>query len=991
MSEKLLKDLNAEQQKAVTHGEGPFLIVAGAGTGKTTVITERIGWLIETERAKSDEILALTFTERAAGEMEERVDRLLPYGYVDLWIMTFHSFGQRMLEQHGLEIGLPDSFKVLSATEQWRLVRQNLERFNLNYFRPLGNPAKFIHALLKHFSRCKDESITPAQYLDYVESQKLNKDNAESTPDEFARLEEVARAYQVYQQLLHESGVLDFGDLINCTLRLFTERPHLLKQYQDRFKYILVDEFQDTNFAQYQLVKLLAGTRQNLTVVGDDDQSIYKFRGASISNIMTFKKDFSESAQVVLTQNYRSGQSILDLAYNFIQLNNPDRLEARLSISKRLVAARPALGEIEHLHAGTAHEETRLVVEKIIGLKEKNSETDWSDFAILVRANNQAEQFIQALQLANIPFQFLAARGLYSKAIIMDILAYFRLLDNYHESPSMYRVLNFPLWQIATPDLIQLLHWANRKSWSLYETARQNVAVPDLTEETRTRLRKIMGLLEKHAALARQPEAVTSRVLYAMLEDTGYLKWLTQEETANQREQLGYLNRFLKKIQAFEESGAEKNVKQFLEAMQFELDSGDEGDLPHDPSEGPDTVKILTAHSAKGLEFRYVFVVNMVHLRFPTTERTDPIEIPLALIKDILPEGDVHLQEERRLFYVAMTRAKEGLYFSSAEDYGGLRKKKLSRFLVEKFPPLRVRGGEPPPGRSEGALRIRAAHNSSQPPLTLRGGAPAALTPQELLPLLPDRFSFTQLKAYETCPWQYYYAHVLRIPVMGRYTFSFGKTMHLTLQRFFERVMASREQASLFNDLKLKNYNLTPPPLDDLLKIYDDAWIDDWYNDKAHQEEYRDKGRRLLKEFYEQHKDNWPTTKFLEKPFTLKIGDVVMKGAIDRADTVPGGIEIIDYKTGNVPKDDKAVDHEQLLLYQLAAEQVMGEKPVLLSYYYLDGNKKFSFLGTPDELKEEQAKIQSVVAKVKSGDFTPTPGLHCKTCDFREICPFRAL
>ncbi|HLC89662.1 MAG TPA: UvrD-helicase domain-containing protein, partial [Patescibacteria group bacterium] len=349
-----LKTLNDEQKKAVTHDGGPLLIVAGAGTGKTTAITQRIGWLVEQEKCKPDEILALTFTDKAASEMEERVDRILPYGYIDLWILTFHSFAEKILQQHGLEIGLPNDFKLLNQTNQWMLVRQNLDRFDLDFYRPLGNPTKFIHALIKLFSRAKDEVVSAADYLKYAESLKLNLDNKDFIKDfidketlktlsakerkillaqEIKKTDEIANAYHVYQQLLLENNALDFGDLINYCLELFKKRPAVLAKYRQKFKYILVDEFQDTNFAQYELVKLLAAPKNNIAVVGDDDQSIYKFRGASISNILEFKKDFPKAAEIFLIKNYRSTQNILDLSYQFIVQNNPNRLEVKLESS----------------------------------------------------------------------------------------------------------------------------------------------------------------------------------------------------------------------------------------------------------------------------------------------------------------------------------------------------------------------------------------------------------------------------------------------------------------------------------------------------------------------------------------------------------------------------------------------------------------------------------------------------------------------------------
>src|SRR3990167_1326644 len=369
---ELLSDLNSAQQEAVTFGNGPLLIVAGAGTGKTSVITRRIAWLIAQKKAKPEEILALTFTDKAASEMEERVDKLLPYGYVNLWVSTFHAFGERILRDWALQIGLPNDFKVLTVSQQWMLVRNNLERFALNYYRPLGNPTKFIHALLSHFSRAKDEIIAPENYLKYVRNLALDKDSDTEIVSQF---NEIAEAYHIYSQLLLEKDAFDFGDLINHTLTLLHKRPRVLNELRKRFKYILVDEFQDTNIAQYELVKLLAAPNNNLTVCADDDQSIFRFRGASISNVLQFKNDFPGSREVFLIMNYRSGQNILDASYKLIQNNNPYRLEVQLKsagkdFSKKLVATTENAGSVEHLHFHTHQEEASAVAKKIIEIKE---------------------------------------------------------------------------------------------------------------------------------------------------------------------------------------------------------------------------------------------------------------------------------------------------------------------------------------------------------------------------------------------------------------------------------------------------------------------------------------------------------------------------------------------------------------------------------------------------------------------------------------------
>ncbi|MGH2398116.1 MAG: ATP-dependent helicase, partial [bacterium] len=412
--DRILTGLNNHQRTAVTHERGPLLIVAGAGTGKTAVITRRIAWLIATKRVRPSEILALTFTEKAATEMEERVDFLVPYGYTDVWISTFHAFGDRALRDHALEMGLTPDFRVLSRPEQVIFFRERLFEFPLEYYRPLGDPTRYIEALIALFSRAKDEDTSPAEYLAYAEDVVRQ---AEAAPDnrelgDRARQQlEVARTYVRYQELLAQEGLVDFGDLITLTLRLFRDRPQVLRAYQERFKHILVDEFQDTNYAQFQMVRLLAGgSAPDITVVGDDDQSIYKFRGAAISNILTFLDVYPEPTQVVLTVNYRSHQAILDPAYRLIRHNDPDRLEFRRQLDKRLQGMGPEGPDVEHVHLDTLSSEADWVASRIAA-KVEAGEYRYKDFAVLVRSNADADPFLRALNLKGIPHRFTGSRG----------------------------------------------------------------------------------------------------------------------------------------------------------------------------------------------------------------------------------------------------------------------------------------------------------------------------------------------------------------------------------------------------------------------------------------------------------------------------------------------------------------------------------------------------------------------------------------------------
>jgi len=386
------KQLNKSQEEAVKWGKGPLLVIAGAGTGKTTVITERIKWLISEKLAKPQEILALTFTEKAAREMEDRVDRALPYGITQMFITTFHSFGDRVLRQEAVSIGLDPGFRLLTEAESIIFFRQNLFQFELDYYRPLGNPNKFIVAILTHFNRLKDEDISSDEYLHWAKSVNSGKD-----PDNYKYLE-LAVAYKKFEELKIKEGVMDFSDLISNTLLIMRRRKNILKEYQQRFRYVLVDEFQDTNFAQNELAMLLAGVKADITATGDDDQAIYRWRGAAVSNIIQFRKRYKKAEIIVLKKNYRSTQTILDSVYRLIQKNNPDRLEVKEKINKKLISVRGIQGEPpEFIFKNRVEDEAESIARKIVQIKKQAEiqESDdkkykWSDFAVLVRANQHS-------------------------------------------------------------------------------------------------------------------------------------------------------------------------------------------------------------------------------------------------------------------------------------------------------------------------------------------------------------------------------------------------------------------------------------------------------------------------------------------------------------------------------------------------------------------------------------------------------------------------
>src|SRR3989344_4542272 len=957
---KVLEGLNKEQIEAVTHSEGPLLIVAGAGTGKTTVITRRIAYLIE-QGAKPEEILAMAFGEKAALEMEERVDQLLPYGYYNLQISTFHSFGEKLLKEYGLEVGLPD-FKVLDEVGQWLLVRNNLEKFELDYYRPLGNPTKFIKAFVSHFGRCKDELITPDEYLEYAEKLKLISSSAEAgvetADEEIKRVEEVANAYHVYQKFLLESSFLDFGDLINYSLKILKDRPPILEKLRKRYKYILIDEFQDTNYAQYQLIKLLSTPHNNITVVGDDDQSIFKFRGASISNIMHFKGDYPNTKFISLTRNYRSGQKILDLAYQFIKQNDPDRLESKLAIDKKLESNLREKGVVATFVAEDYASEASLVADKIVELKDKNSDLTWNDFAILARSHDALDPFINMLDRRGLPYIYFANRGVYHKSIILDSIAYLRLLDDYHESASLYRVLSLPTMGLASNAIIELAHYAKKKALSLYEAAKQAVNIPRLLPDDINGIHKLLINLEKHAKLAREKNAL--EVFINIVSDLEFEK-LVKTDTPQGLQNAKYLESFVKKLEAFQNDNPDKTLKNFMRQLNFEIEAGSHGDLEFDAEAGPEAVKLMTAHGAKGLEFAYVFVVSLVDKRFPSIERREQIEIPNALVKDIIPEGDIHLQEERRLFYVSMTRAQYGLYFTLAFDYGGKLTKKPSRFLIE------LGFAESEKAKPTGEVELKR--------------------PVRIVLPVPKSFSFSQISTFKKCPLEYKYRYVFGLPTAGSASASFGQSIHSTFEKFVRYVKQHQNSTDLFGANKA-----ALPKFEFLEKFYRESWIDDWYPSKSNKQEYWEKGRGILKFFYEETTLRPPKPKYVEEWFRMKLDGNIFVGKIDRAEETPDGLVIIDYKTGARRKIDK-VEKEQLLIYQWAAEDFFKEKVADLQYWFLEnGLEKVSFVGEKKDVENLKTDlletINAIIQACKKDSFAQVDRQTAHrggNCEYRRL------
>src|SRR3989344_7386342 len=975
----VLEGLNSAQSEAVTTTEGPLLIIAGACTGKTTVITRRIAYLIEKKLAKPSEILALTFTEKAASEMEERADILVPYGYVDTWISTFHAFGNRILQENALDLGLPPDFKAMSRPSQILFFQQNLFAFDLAYYLPLGNPTKFIEAMISFISRCKDEDISPGQYLRYVRKLRMNNSELKMNKEEkgefkleIKKQQELANMYEKYERLKERAGLLDFGDQVSLTLKLFRSRPAVLKKYQKQFKYILIDEYQDTNFAQTELVKLLAAPKNNICVVADDDQSIYRFRGAAISNVLDFKKTYKKSKVISLVENYRSTQGILDAAYRLIRHNDPDRLEVAEKISKKLVSANKNLGFPKEIYADTLSSEADLVAEEIKKLTQKYQ---YKDIAILVRANSQADPFLRSLNMKGIPHKFVGSSGLYVQPEIRVLIAFLSSLVDIEDSLQIYHLATSEIYSLSMDDAAVVSSYAKRKGRSLGQVFRKLSELGlEISKEGKKIIEKMLSDLDEMRQLSRKQPV--GKVLYEFLQKSRYLENLSNTETVEAQTKVQNIAKFFEKIGEFSLVASSESVATFIEWLQVMRSVGDD---PATAEFDPDTdaVNVMSIHAAKGLEFSVVFLVNLVSDLFPSRDRKDPISIPDKLIKETLPLGDFHIQEERRLFYVGSTRAKEKLYLTWSRDMGGKRIKKISPFVLE-------------------ALDKVVSDSQILKPSPLEKISGFAKASEQMVvkrPTEPKILKLTQgsIDDYRTCAYKYRYIHVLRLPILRHHAVVYGSALH--------------EAVAAYYRAKMNGKKIT---LNMLLQGFENAWDSEGFLSAEHEQKRLLEGKKVLKDFWKREAKKKDMPKYIEKGFRFDVqvsgnrnSGVLVRGRYDRVDEDSSGVKIIDFKTTAARTreevDKAAVDSLQLKIYALAYYKNYKKIPRFVGIYDLETGIIGGFEPPKKVLEETEELIIEAAKNIRKNhqeDTFPANPIYfgrvpaCNYCAYSSICPF---
>ncbi len=629
---ELLEGLNDKQKEAVINTEGPCLVIAGAGSGKTKVLTHKIAYLITEKNVKPWNILAITFTNKAANEMKERIGNLIGEGINDMWVGTFHSICLRVLRRYIERLGYNSDFLIFDTSDQKALVKECLKEANLDdkIFTDRG--------VLAEISNAKNEMLTPTQY-------KLRA-NGEY------RKEKIAEIYEKYQVKLQKNNAVDFDDIINLTITILTENPDVLEYYSDKFKYVLVDEYQDTNKAQFTLITLLSCRHGNITVVGDNDQGIYSFRGADISNILNFEKDFPGTRIIKLEQNYRSTKAILDAA-NAVIKHNEKKYEKNLWTEQE-GGHIPVVARLNNEYA-----EADFVVEQINKLKREEYYKN-SDFTILYRMNAQSRSMEDILRRENMPYKIIGGLKFYERKEIKDTIAYLRIIQNPSDNVSLQRVINEPKRGIGATSLEKVANIAEANDISMYEVIK-NAETYGLNKVF-LNSREFVSVIEELSS--KKTEMLVSDIIKEVLNKTGYTKALELENTAQAKSRIENLDEFLTVAMEFEEQNADNSLSEFLESITLSSDIDN-------MEETEDSVTLMTLHTAKGLEFPVVFLIGMEEGLFPSYRSIGETR---------------ELEEERRLCYVGITRAREYLYMTCAEQrtiFGSTSCNKISRFLEE--------------------------------------------------------------------------------------------------------------------------------------------------------------------------------------------------------------------------------------------------------------------------------------------------------------------
>lgn len=966
--------LNPAQHRAITHGDGPLLVIAGAGTGKTRVITERIRHLLETDQSLLGEnILGLTFTKKAAGEMKARVVKAVGERGKDVLLSTFHSFCETLLKE------VDPNRVALEQVDHWILLRRNLARLKLDKFRRLAEPGQFLSDFIQFFSRCQDELVSSDDYQAFAdqlsselaaEKDSLDEDTCKERAEHVALQQEIARAYRASEEILRDKRAVALNGLIAEAVILLKSDSKKRRQLQQRFKHILVDEFQDTNIAQLELLHLLSADRRNIVVVGDNDQAIYRFRGASFGSFKLFLQRFadwqegqdSSAFRVALMDNYRSTPNILRVATQAISMN-----EVSAEFPKKVLQSNKPEGEkIRIVELDAPEDEAAWVADELQRLRAAGRR--WKDFAVLYRQHAHRNHLVEELCLRKIPF-VISKLSILEHPLVRDVLAYLHLIARPFDDIACARVLSAPAWHLSAPDLVRLAERAGRK---------RAIALYDVLQSTQTNLpfdpshTAIAKLLEFLAELRKTSRRRTARDILGDL-----VEWLEIHPRAS-RQDRKYVNQLAQFMKDWEPKSETGGLAEFLEYLDYFQQAG--GTLSLEDDAPGDAVQLMTVHGAKGLEFPHVFLLRVNFNAFPARNRAPLFEFPDRLMKEELPEGDFHIQEERRLFYVALTRAQDRLTITSLTEKKGKMPVFIEDLLMD--PAVKRRDlQQSAPKLKKQAPRPTAVPLSTpaselfpvseEPPRIFSRIASWA---EEFRPPTPEplKLSSSAVDNYRRCPQRYAFSYLWSLKEGPRAALTFGSVMHTTIKRFVDQ---------LKKGVKL--------PFAEVQRIYETEWTSAGFEDHYQEAEYKKDGLEQLRAFHATMLHASPQILEQEKAFELPLAnDVVLTGRMDQINSLGhNDVEIVDYKTGKPRRDSDARKDLQLSIYALAAKEIFEWNPVRLVFHYLQTNQTQVTVRDSKQLDDAEKIVQEAAADIRAAQFPPNPGFVCRSCAYKPICP----
>lgn len=947
---ELLRGLNREQRSAVTHGEGPQLVIAGPGTGKTEVLTRRVAWLIATKRARPAEVLALTFTDNAAAEMQSRVDMLVPYGQANAAIHTFHAFGDYLLREHAFELGLPGDVRLITRAEAVVLLREHLFDLGIERYRPLGDPTRFLGALFDMIQRAKDEGMSPETMLE-ANSAGAGDDQSD---DLLSRLE-LARAYGRYQVLLAERGLIDHGDQVWLALRLLRERPAIRRSVTERYRHLLVDEFQDMNRVQLELVLELTGRERNVTVVGDPDQQIYTFRGAASDNLHRFMDVHQGLRTVVLRRNYRSLAPIVDATRRLISHGDHEpSLHAVRTVAHRRIR-RPA--PVRSLSFATPDEETNGVAGAVTDAIADGARP--RDLAVLARSNAEIDAMARALRVRGVPVRTLLPADFFSRPDVRPLLAFLRVVADPNQTLELYTLATSEPYGLGGQELTEQLAQSRRRHRSLWEI---------LAEPADQAAAKHTGFWAGVAALVRDIDAgvalsherSSGEVLYDYLRRSGRLSRLARD---GRDEEARAVARFFDIVRSratlLQNDRVGLLVPHLDELIEAEDALADTGPLDMD------AVSVLTVHRAKGLQFRVVYLTGLTDGRFPARGRPQVLANAVGYASAASVDAD-RLAEERRLCYVAMTRATDELWLTNhLAGPGGRGARRPSPFLAE-------------------ALDLPGTSVASQldPVLQLAvWGQPLPPAPQERATAVsgaPSALSFSELETYLDCPERYRLRHVVGLPSPPHHALAYGSAMHQAVAAF--HLATARGE---------------PAAESTTLEAFRRAWSPEGFLSREHEDARFATGEQSLRRFLADQRENPPNVVAVERPFVFALDELRIRGRMDRIDNTAEGAVIVDYKSSDVrdqrKADERARSSLQLQVYALAHEAETRALPHQVQLYFLDSGVVGRATPDPARLDKARSKLRLAADGIRNGRFDPKPDpIACGYCPFRQICPSSA-